>query len=361
MARAIWKGSLSFGLVNVPVGLYTATQDKTIHFNQFEEGTSDRIRYKRVNERTGEEVDYARIVKGVDLGGGEFAILTPDELDAAAPEKSRTIDIEGFVDLADIDPIYYRTTYFLAPEGDAARRAYALLRKAMQESNKVGIATFVMRNKEYLVAIRPEDEVIALETMYFADEIRTPSEELPNLSTDGKFTAKELDMAQLLIDSLAQDFDPTKYHDDYRRQVEELVETKRQGGVIETAPRPARSSNVVDLLEALQASVEDAGGARRRTGPSPQQVRNGPPSGPPLRPRLLHAQVRSVTAWVQYRRRWRRRAPLASPPPRRPPPGAHRGARRPEPTRARSLGGCARASRLGCSPCAEVRVHLFAP
>jgi len=139
----------------VPVGLYTATQDKTIHFNQFEEGTSDRIRYKRVNERTGEEVDYARIVKGVDLGGGEFAILTPDELDAAAPEKSRTIDIEGFVDLADIDPIYYRTTYFLAPEGDAARRAYALLRKAMQESNKVGIATFVMRNKEYLVAIRP--------------------------------------------------------------------------------------------------------------------------------------------------------------------------------------------------------------
>ena len=259
MARAIWKGSLSFGLVNVPVGLYTATQDKTIHFNQFEEGTSDRIRYKRVNERTGEEVDYARIVKGVDLGGGEFAILTPDELDAAAPEKSRTIDIEGFVDLADIDPIYYRTTYFLAPEGDAARRAYALLRKAMQESNKVGIATFVMRNKDYLVAIRPEDEVIALETMYFADEIRTPSEELPNLSTDGKFTAKELDMAQLLIDSLAQDFDPTKYHDDYRRQVEELVETKRQGGVIETAPRPARSSNVVDLLEALQASVEDAG------------------------------------------------------------------------------------------------------
>ena len=259
MARAIWKGSLSFGLVNVPVGLYTATQDKTIHFNQFEEGTSDRIRYKRVNERTGEEVDYARIVKGVDLGGGEFAILTPDELDAAAPEKSRTIDIEGFVDLADIDPIYYRTTYFLAPEGAAARRAYALLRKAMQESNKVGIATFVMRNKEYLVAIRPEDEVIALETMYFADEIRTPSEELPNLSTDGKFTAKELDMAQLLIDSLAQDFDPTKYHDDYRRQVEELVETKRQGGVIETAPRPARSSNVVDLLEALQASVEDAG------------------------------------------------------------------------------------------------------
>jgi DNA end-binding protein Ku len=259
MARAIWKGSLSFGLVNVPVGLYTATQDKAIHFNQFEEGTSDRIRYKRVNERTGEEVDYARIVKGVDLGGGEFAILTPDELDAAAPEKSRTIDIEGFVDLADIDPIYYRTTYFLAPEGDAARRAYALLRKAMQESNKVGIATFVMRNKEYLVAIRPEDEVIALETMYFADEIRTPSEELPNLSTDGKFTAKELDMAQLLIDSLAQDFDPTKYHDDYRRQVEELVETKRQGGVIETAPRPARSSNVVDLLEALQASVEDAG------------------------------------------------------------------------------------------------------
>jgi len=279
MARAIWKGSLSFGLVNVPVGLYTATQDKTIHFNQFEEGTSDRIRYKRVNERTGEEVDYARIVKGVDLGGGEFAILTPTNSTQRRGEVAHH-RYRGFRRPRDIDPIYYRTTYFLAPEGDAARRAYALLRKAMQESNKVGIATFVMRNKEYLVAIRPEDEVIALETMYFADEIRTPSEELPNLSTDGKFTAKELDMAQLLIDSLAQDFDPTKYHDDYRRQVEELVETKRQGGVIETAPRRRARATSSTCSKRSKRASRTPGGARRRTGPSPQQVRNGPPSGP---------------------------------------------------------------------------------
>jgi DNA end-binding protein Ku len=163
MARTIWKGSLSFGLVNVPIGVYPATRDKSIHFNQFERGTSDRIRYKKVNERTGDEVEAANIVKGVDLGGGEYVILDEDELAAAEPERSRYIEITDFVSLSEIDPVYFNTTYYLAPEGETAGKAYALLRQAMQDSGKVAIATFVMRNKEYLVAIRPEADVLALD------------------------------------------------------------------------------------------------------------------------------------------------------------------------------------------------------
>ena len=141
MPRTIWKGALSFGLVNIPVGLYPATSDKTVHFNQFEEGTSDRIRYKKVNERTGEDVSNDRIVRGFDLGGGEYVILTDEELESAEPKKSRQIEISDFVDIGDIDPVYFRSSYYLAPEGDGADKAYALLRRAMVEAGKVGIAT----------------------------------------------------------------------------------------------------------------------------------------------------------------------------------------------------------------------------
>src|SRR6202035_999660 len=146
--RTIWKGALSFGLVNIPVGLYPATSDKSIHFNQFEEGTSDRIRYKKINERTGEEVPQDRIVKGYDLGGGEYVILTEEELESAEPKKSRQIEISDFVGLVDIDPVFFRSSYYLAPEGAGADKAYALLRQAMAEAGRVAIATLVMRNKE---------------------------------------------------------------------------------------------------------------------------------------------------------------------------------------------------------------------
>ena len=178
MPRTIWKGALSFGLVNIPVGVYPATSDKSIHFNQFEEGTSDRIRYKRVNERTGDEVANDRIVRGFDLGGGEYVILSDEELESAEPKKSRQIEISDFVGLADIDPVYFRTSYYLAPEGAGSDKAYALLRRAMSEAGRIGIATMVMRNKEYLVAIRPEDDALALHTMYFSDEVRCPSTEI---------------------------------------------------------------------------------------------------------------------------------------------------------------------------------------
>jgi DNA end-binding protein Ku len=257
MPRTIWKGALSFGLVNVPIGLYPATSDKSIHFNQFEEGTSDRIRYKKVNERTGEEVSSDRIVKGFDLGGGEYVILTDEELSAAQPERSRQIEITDFVDLDAIDPVYYRTTYYLAPEGKGSDKPYALLRKAMQESGKVAVATLVMRNKEYLVAIRPEGEGLALETMYFADEVRSPGRDLPALPDAKDLSSKEISMAQLLIESMESEWDPEQFHDTHREAVEALVEQKRAGHeiVIEAAPKPAK---VVDLFEALSASVAAA-------------------------------------------------------------------------------------------------------
>jgi DNA end-binding protein Ku len=255
MARTIWKGSLSFGLVNVPVGVYPATQDKSIHFNQFERGTSDRIRYKKINERTGNEVEAANIVKGFDLGGGEYVILSDDELAAAEPERSRYIEITDFVSLSEIDPVFFNTTYYLAPEGETAGKAYALLRQAMQDSGKVAIATFVMRNKEYLVAIRPDADVLALETMYFADEVRSPANELPNLPNAEEPSDREVKMAELLIESMEGSWDPGRYQDTHRQKVEDIIEEKRQGKTI-AAASSAPSSKVVDLMEALSASIK---------------------------------------------------------------------------------------------------------
>jgi DNA end-binding protein Ku len=271
---------LSFGLVNVPVGLYPATTDKTLHFHQLEEGTSDRIRYKKVNERTGREVPNERIVKAMDTGGGEYVIVSDEELIEAEPEKSQTIDIEGFVDLHDIDPIYFRTTYYLAPRSDAGTKAYRLLREAMDQAGKIGIATFVMRNKEYLVAIRPEADVLALETMYFADEIRDPTAELPHLGDRASATAKERDMAQVLIDALAEKWDPAAYHDSYREHVHQLVAHKKAGHETVTHEEPTQHSGgkVINLLEALQASVERSSGGSRAGGTSKAAVKEQPAS-----------------------------------------------------------------------------------
>jgi DNA end-binding protein Ku len=263
MARTIWKGSLSFGLVNVPVGVYPATRDKSIHFNQFERGTSDRIRYKKVNERTGNEVEAANIVKGVDLGGGEYVILDEDELAAAEPDRSRYIEITDFVSLSEIDPVYFNTTYYLAPEGETAGKAYALLRQAMQDSGKVAVATFVMRNKEYLVAIRPEADVLALETMYFADEVRSPVDELPNLPDSEQPSEREIKMAELLIESMEGSWDPSRYHDTHRQKIEALIEEKRQGKTIVAAAAAPAGSKVVDLMAALSASIKAQSGTAR--------------------------------------------------------------------------------------------------
>ena len=258
MPRAIWTGSLSFGLVNVPVGLFSATDDKAIHFNQFQAGTADRIRQKRVNERTGEEVEYAEVVKGYDLGGGEYVIVTPEELESVEPGRSRTIEITDFVDLEAIDPIYYKSTYYLGPQGEQAARPYALLREAMAQSNKVAVASLVFRTKEHLVTIRPTETVLALETMYFADEIRDPLTELPGVTDDVDFSDRELTTAKLLIDSMVSAWDPALYEDEYRKRVERLIDEKRQGKVVVTERPETQPTKVVDLMEALQASVEAA-------------------------------------------------------------------------------------------------------
>ncbi len=268
MPRTIWKGALSFGLVNIPVGLFPATSDKSVHFNQFEEGTSDRIRYKKVNERTGNEVPQERIVRGFDLGGGEYVILTDEELESAEPKKSRQIEISDFVPLTEIDPVYFRASYYLAPEGAGADKAYALLRKAMVDSGRIGIATMVMRNKEYLVAIRPEEEALALHTMYFSDEVRTPGRELPELPDTGDVTDRELSMAQLLIESMESEWDPERFHDTHREKVEALVEEKRAGHEIVLPDDYEAPTNVVDLMEALNASIAAAARNGAKDAPS---------------------------------------------------------------------------------------------
>lgn len=268
MARSIWSGFLSFGLVSVPVGLYPATADQTVHFNQLHKGTSHRIRYKKVDEVTGEEVPAADIVSGYDLGGGEYVVVTRDELKEAAPGKSETIEISDFVDLDEIDPVFFRTTYYLAPRGKGADRAYALLRQAMEETGKVGIATMVLRDKEHLVAVRPGSDVLILETMYFGDEIRTPSEELDTLPEDATFQGRELDVAKKLVESLTVPWQPDDFHNTYRDRVMNLIERKREGeAVVFEAERP--KSNVVDLMAALEGSLAkmgESGGAA--AGPS---------------------------------------------------------------------------------------------
>ncbi|MGD0984939.1 MAG: Ku protein [Acidimicrobiales bacterium] len=258
MAKAIWTGSLSFGLVNVPVGLYSATEDRSIHFNQFRAGTSERIRNKRVGEETGEEVAYSDIVKGYDLGGGEYVIITPEELNSVAPGPSRTIEVTDFVELSAIDPIYFDKPYFLAPQGKNGDRAYELLRKVMAETNKVAIATFVMREKQYLVAVRPENSALVLETLLFADEVRDPVKEIDVLPVQASFEDREIEMAKLLIDSMTTAWQPERYHDTYRERVEKLIEQKRRGTVVVSEGPRAEPAPVVDLLAALQASVSAA-------------------------------------------------------------------------------------------------------
>lgn len=257
----MWSGYLSFGLVNIPVGLFSASSDGTVHFNQLHKGTSNRIRYRKVDEATGEEVPASDIVNGYDAGGGEYVIVTKDELKAVAAGKSELIEISDFVDLAQIDPVYFRQTYYLAPRGKGTDRAYGLLRQAMNETGKVGIATLVMRDKEHLVAVRPREDVLILETLYFAEEIRDPAEELDSLPEATTFAGRELEVAKKLVESLTTDWKPEAYRNTYRERVEELIENKRKGNeVVFEEERP--KSNVIDLVTALEASLARATGAQ---------------------------------------------------------------------------------------------------
>jgi DNA end-binding protein Ku len=299
MARSIWTGSLSFGLVNVPVALFSATDDKSIHFNQFQAGTVDRVRNKRVNERTGEEVPYAEIVKGYDLGGGEYVVLTPEEIASVAPGRSKTIDVSAFVELSDIDPVYFDRAYFLAPPskgaGKGAERAYSLLREAMHESGKVALATFVMREKQYLVAIRPRADVLVLETLLYADEVRDPAEEIDSLPKETELDQRELDMAKMLVDTMTADWAPEQYQDDFRGRLEELIDAKRSGAIVSLEAPAPESAPVVDLLAALEASLR----ATRGQDAASSDATGAGSTGKSTKARAKPAQPKRVAAPVK--------------------------------------------------------------
>jgi DNA end-binding protein Ku len=255
MPRSIWSGAISFGLVNVPVKLYSAVSRKTVRFNQLNEKTGNRIQQKRVDPESGDEVPFEQIVKGFELTKDRYVIITPDELDALDPERSRMIQIEDFVDQEDIDPIYYDHPYYLVPDKGAAK-AYGLLLNAMEASDKVAIARVVIRSKEALVAIRPAGDLLMMETMIFHDEV-VPHDDIDDLpdSKSLKVSDREVKMAQQLIDSLSSDFDPSKYRDEYRDKVLDLIERKASGEEIVVQPEAAAPAKVPDLMAALEASL----------------------------------------------------------------------------------------------------------
>ncbi|MFI5972408.1 Ku protein [Streptomyces sp. NPDC051452] len=259
MARPIWTGVLTFGLVTLPVGLYTATEDHTVHFHQLQRGTSDRVRSKRVNERTGKEVGTELIVKGYALGDGEYVVVEPEELEEISPGRSKVIDMAGFVDLRRIEPVYFDRTYYVGPRREEYVKVYELMRAALERSDKAGIATLTMRGKEYLTALRAQPEVLVLHTLHWADEVRDPADVVDLLpDRRGKVTAKELRTAEQLIDALTLDWDPGDYHDTYAERVERLVAAKRKGEEVVGEAEPPQATNVVDLMDALSRSVEES-------------------------------------------------------------------------------------------------------
>ena len=265
MPRPTWNGAISFGLVTIPIKLYTAVSRKSVRFNQIDTRTGARVRQKRVSEATGEEVTMGDMAKGYELPSGEYVLVSEDELAALDPKATRTIDIQEFVDLADIDPIFYDATYYIAPD-KATVKPYALLARAMEEAGKVGIATFVMRSKQYLGAIRPVDGRLVLSTMIYADEINDPTD-IPELDDveDTDVSSKELAMAEQLVASLSDDFQPSRHHDTYREKVLDLIERKAEGAeALTEAPEAADEEKVIDLMAALEASVAAAKETRKR-------------------------------------------------------------------------------------------------
>jgi DNA end-binding protein Ku len=248
----MWKGAISFGLVTIPVSVYPATEERSVKFNQLHDEDMGRIRYKRVCEIEGDEVPYEHIVKGFEIEKDRYVVLTDEDFDKVPVESSRTIDIQQFVNLEEIDPILYKKSYYLVPDETGAK-AYALLRRALEEESKVGISKVSFRDKEHLAALRFKDDAFVLETMYWPDEIRPA--EFDTLHEDGKIREQEIEMAKTLIENLSEPWNPAAYKDEYREALLELVEKKAAGEEIEEAPE-AQPARVVDLMEALRASVE---------------------------------------------------------------------------------------------------------
>jgi DNA end-binding protein Ku len=255
MARAIWSGSISFGLLNVPVKLYSAVSRKSVSFRELRKSDSSRIRHKRVAESDGDEVPYEEIVKGYEIAPEQYVVLTREELEELDPKKTRAIEIQDFVDLDEIDPIYFDHPYYLGPD-KGAEKAYALLVKAMSDAKKVAVARFVLRNREHLAAIRAMGNVLTMATMRFADEVVSP-QELDVVPEDGrKLSKRELEMAKQLIDSLSTDFDAEKYRDEYREELVALIERKARGEeVVEAVSEEPKPTKAPDLMAALEESL----------------------------------------------------------------------------------------------------------
>jgi DNA end-binding protein Ku len=263
--QAIWTGSISFGLVTVPVRLVSATKSKDVRFHQLEAGTNARVRMRRVSEATGDEVAYDQIVKGYELEAGRYVVIEPEELDTLKPKSSRSIEIEDFVDLADIDPVYFEQPYYLIPDKDAAK-PYRLLVDVMEEEQKVAIGRIVMRSKESLVAIRPLDGVLCLETMRYHDEVLAADRdgELPEVANEP--SERELEMARQLVAALTGTFDPEKYRDEYREDLLALIDKKAAGEEIVQHDVPEEQGKVLDLMAALEASLARSGARQAAKG-----------------------------------------------------------------------------------------------
>jgi DNA end-binding protein Ku len=284
MPRPIWSGAISFGLVSVPVKLFSAVNRKSVHFNQIDSRSGSRIKYQKVSAADGSEVPNEAIVKGYELPTGQYVLIDDAELSSLDPEASRTIDIEEFVELEQIDPIFYDAAYYVAPD-KATAKPYALLARAMEETGKIGVARFVMRTKQYLCAVRPKDGRLLLSTMVYADEVNDMEEIREFEAVESvDVSDKELAMAKQLVESLAGEFEPDKFEDTYRNKVLDLIERKAEGdtGLVEV-PEVGTTDKVVDLMAALEASVAAAKEARKRHPAVPKASGEAEPAARPAK------------------------------------------------------------------------------
>jgi DNA end-binding protein Ku len=287
MARAIWSGTISFGLLNVPVKLYSAVARRNIALREIRESDSARIKHRRVAEGTDEEVPYENIIKAYELSPGQYVPLSKDEMAALAPEKTRAIDVQDFVGIEEIDPMYFDSPYYLGP-ADGAEKAYSLLAAAMQASGKAAVARFVFRNKEHLAAIRASDGVLTLTTMRFADEV-VPASELEDALPDKqpKVAKREQQMAEQLIDSLSTEFKPDDYRDEYREQLLSLIEQKAEGKEIvapETeAPKATKAPDLMAALEQSIAAVKEKGSGAKKPAKRKAAAKKSKPASKPKR------------------------------------------------------------------------------
>ena len=264
MARAIWKGNISFGLVNIPIALYPATRREELKFRLLRKSDLSPVNYKRVAEKDGKEVPWDQIVKGYEYQKGKYVVLKDEDFERVDLEATQTVEIQDFVDQDEIDPMFFYKPYYLEPQ-KSGDKAYALLRDALKDSGKVGIAKVVIKTRQYLAGVKPEDGVLVLELMHFADQLADPGKlHVPKKTEVGK---REMNMAKSLIDSMSSKWNPQKYHDDYREALMEVIEEKVEAGgkEIEEKPRKApKPTKVIDLVSVLQKSLEEAG-AKRKT------------------------------------------------------------------------------------------------